>query len=107
MFQAEDGIRAYKVTGVQTCALPILVITPSEHVSELYRSLAPELDGRVVAWPAGVDSSYWTPQPARRNPKRSEERRVGEGCRRRGCVAQDRQQTDERRRPLARERASA
>src|SRR6266446_9897900 len=22
-FQAEDGIRAYKVTGVQTCALPI------------------------------------------------------------------------------------
>src|ERR1039457_2154188 len=22
--QAEDGIRAYKVTGVQTCALPIL-----------------------------------------------------------------------------------
>src|SRR3989454_6411332 len=23
-FQAEDGIRAYKVTGVQTCALPIL-----------------------------------------------------------------------------------
>src|SRR5215467_6862865 len=23
-FQAEDGIRSYKVTGVQTCALPIL-----------------------------------------------------------------------------------
>src|SRR6266850_3460229 len=23
VFQAEDGIRAYKVTGVQTCALPI------------------------------------------------------------------------------------
>src|SRR2546426_6307421 len=23
-FKAEDGIRAYKVTGVQTCALPIL-----------------------------------------------------------------------------------
>ena len=22
-FQAEDGIRGYKVTGVQTCALPI------------------------------------------------------------------------------------
>src|SRR5688500_19523845 len=28
-FQAEDGIRDYKVTGVQTCALPILiVVTP-------------------------------------------------------------------------------
>src|SRR6266446_4568872 len=24
-FQAEDGIRDYKVTGVQTCALPILL----------------------------------------------------------------------------------
>ena len=26
-FQAEDGIRDYDVTGVQTCALPILIIT--------------------------------------------------------------------------------
>src|SRR5256885_12881218 len=26
-FQAEDGIRDYKVTGVQTCALPIFPIT--------------------------------------------------------------------------------
>src|SRR5256885_11391696 len=26
-FQAEDGIRDYKVTGVQTCALPISVMT--------------------------------------------------------------------------------
>src|SRR3989454_4487203 len=25
-FQAEDGIRDYKVTGVQTCALPIYII---------------------------------------------------------------------------------
>src|SRR5256885_4449218 len=25
-FQAEDGIRDYKVTGVQTCALPILEV---------------------------------------------------------------------------------
>src|SRR5256885_3472312 len=25
-FQAEDGIRDYKVTGVQTCALPIYVL---------------------------------------------------------------------------------
>src|SRR2546426_3212422 len=25
-FQAEDGIRDYKVTGVQTCALPILML---------------------------------------------------------------------------------
>ena len=25
-FQAEDGIRDYKVTGVQTCALPISIV---------------------------------------------------------------------------------
>src|SRR5256885_5874833 len=36
-FQAEDGIRDYKVTGVQTCALPILAdgtveITPSGEI---------------------------------------------------------------------------
>src|SRR5256885_9988545 len=30
-FQAEDGIRDYKVTGVQTCALPIF----DEHVGHL------------------------------------------------------------------------
>src|SRR6266566_6585477 len=27
-FQAEDGIRDYKVTGVQTCALPIWLVLP-------------------------------------------------------------------------------
>src|ERR1039457_7666360 len=40
-FQAEDGIRGYKVTGVQTCALPIY----TELRSELYgtaKSIAPE-----------------------------------------------------------------
>src|SRR5256885_7957908 len=29
-FQAEDGIRDYKVTGVQTCALPILALKVSD-----------------------------------------------------------------------------
>src|SRR5256885_5274517 len=29
-FQAEDGIRDYKVTGVQTCALPICVGSPGK-----------------------------------------------------------------------------
>src|ERR1022692_1555255 len=28
-FQAEDGIRDYKVTGVQTCALPIYIVEAS------------------------------------------------------------------------------
>src|SRR5256885_8137589 len=30
-FQAEDGIRDYKVTGVQTCALPISVVRNPHH----------------------------------------------------------------------------
>src|ERR1039457_3976137 len=29
-FQAEDGIRDYKVTGVQTCALPIFPCEPAK-----------------------------------------------------------------------------
>src|SRR5256885_9635290 len=33
-FQAEDGIRDYKVTGVQTCALPICVGQRSEATGE-------------------------------------------------------------------------
>jgi len=28
--QAEDGIRAYKVTGVQTCALPISMMVEAD-----------------------------------------------------------------------------
>src|SRR5256885_3947335 len=36
-FQAEDGIRDYKVTGVQTCALPILPL----HWGEVDQSLDP------------------------------------------------------------------
>src|SRR5256885_3376815 len=40
-FQAEDGIRDYKVTGVQTCALPIYT-----YVTELVPSYA---RGRYVA----------------------------------------------------------
>src|SRR3989454_10775800 len=34
-FQAEDGIRDYKVTGVQTCALPIL--NPNRATKVLHR----------------------------------------------------------------------
>src|SRR5256885_9639648 len=55
-FQAEDGIRDYKVTGVQTCALPI--------------SLAP-LAGNpndVLAWPAEAlpaQQALWQILPAR------------------------------------------
>src|SRR5256885_8656699 len=33
-FQAEDGIRDYKVTGVQTCALPICLDSPDRFFEE-------------------------------------------------------------------------
>src|SRR5690606_22878708 len=43
-FQAEDGIRAFHVTGVQTCALPILVLLISDA-----EALAPRTDPGPVA----------------------------------------------------------
>src|SRR5256885_17254689 len=66
-FQAEDGIRDYKVTGVQTCALPIYTRGHQRPHGCLSRA------GRRTCWPVR----------ARRRPRarRSEERRVGKECR--------------------------
>src|SRR5256885_4166082 len=44
-FQAEDGIRDYKVTGVQTCALPILSQLPAELADQ---ALADDRAGAVL-----------------------------------------------------------
>src|SRR2546426_7231789 len=87
-FQAEDGIRDYKVTGVQTCALPIytlsaaveLVRTGGAHARAGPRQAvlaeSVKLPGsRVLADGFAVISS------AALVPKRSEERRVGKECR--------------------------
>src|SRR2546430_5589664 len=76
-FQAEDGIRDLTVTGVQTCALPILSLSgppwryaidrPSGlHAGRL--SVSGSLSGpsNIVSW---------------RGAARSEERRVGKECR--------------------------
>src|SRR5256885_4554497 len=49
-FQAEDGIRDYKVTGVQTCALPICALTPDEAQSVL---------AKIKENPEDADR-YWT-----------------------------------------------
>src|SRR5690606_40902028 len=52
--QAEDGIRVFHVTGVQTCALPILELNP-DFFKELDAGQNPELlyigcsDSRVTA----------------------------------------------------------
>src|SRR5436309_10301408 len=45
-FQAEDGIRDFHVTGVQTCALPILRSPDGKEVA-----LSPSLPGRAPAPP--------------------------------------------------------
>src|SRR5256885_11123498 len=87
-FQAEDGIRDYKVTGVQTCALPIFrlasglviegdpksgagrrrVALPAPLVAELERHL-------LTFVGASADAYVFTCEA------RSEERRVGKECR--------------------------
>src|SRR5256885_8960775 len=59
-FQAEDGIRDYKVTGVQTCALPIS--SGRSRASSSCRNVmwASALDATCLAWNS-VPSSSATP----------------------------------------------
>src|SRR5690606_39688100 len=95
---AEDGIRDFHVTGVQTCALPICIepITMREaealadpRIAPSIRRVAPQYSifGQIVAGSETIGTSIsgvgpefqdiraWGPEP------RSEERRVGKGCR--------------------------
>src|SRR5699024_11855148 len=80
-FQAEDGIRDRNVTGVQTCALPILLAGGTPISNRWKRSR----DGSILNsffLPflfalTGVSSSSTETSP----PGRSEERRVGKECR--------------------------
>src|SRR5262249_59937077 len=70
-FQAEDGIRDWSVTGVQTCALPIL-----RHVMWLQRRLLEqELDADRLALRRHSLAVF----DDEAGLLRSEERRVGEG----------------------------
>src|SRR5688500_20217021 len=83
-FQAEDGIRDYKVTGVQTCALPILAqgsIWVSQDVTERKRTEA-ELERIRREQQIVFDNSPGGGILLTRNRIiRSEERRVGKECR--------------------------
>src|SRR5690606_40541491 len=79
-FQAEDGIRDFHVTGVQTCALPIF--RPSHWTS----CRCPASSACPSAKP--TSSSPWNGRSAGRIyapswwiTHRSEERRVGKECR--------------------------
>src|SRR5436309_9013165 len=73
-FQAEDGIRDFHVTGVQTCALPIYADVRPAIVS--MRSTGPHDEDR------GRERQLQTHSLILRG--RSEERRVGKECRLRG-----------------------
>src|SRR5256885_9404106 len=87
-FQAEDGIRDYKVTGVQTCALPILDDVEEGRESVDVVELARQRRGQVEAEAVDVafddevaQRVHDQPEHARMDRVRSEERRVGKECR--------------------------
>jgi glycosyltransferase involved in cell wall biosynthesis len=48
-----------------------VVVTPANWVSQLYVSLAPELEGRVTEWPVGIDTDCW--RPSRTNRQNAEQ----------------------------------
>src|SRR5256885_9573377 len=85
-FQAEDGIRDYKVTGVQTCALPIFaarnVLEDGVGIDEVELLVG---EHRQVGARAVMRVRIGcVAQPLLRHPDhlvRSEERRVGKECR--------------------------
>src|SRR5205807_6202786 len=66
-FQAEDGIRDYKVTGVQTCALPISRLRPSRRVSTLTHQCWQPLQ-KFVFSPRAVSSEIRWPQRGQAPP---------------------------------------
>src|SRR5258706_11962484 len=85
-FQAEDGIRDWSVTGVQTCALPISRRARAGNVlaSAIRGKTDPGEHCKPVAAPRGCSPQRslvpfgfvgWVPAA------RSEERRVGKECR--------------------------
>src|SRR2546426_6936550 len=82
-FQAEDGIRDYKVTGVQTCALPIsvgceLIVEAAESSEAVGRRRAPVVPDRLGVLDRLPDLIDVVRQEVQ---VRSEERRVGKECR--------------------------
>src|SRR5256885_7007951 len=89
-FQAEDGIRYYKVTGVQTCALPISQVRLRRGAVDL-RGGALRLGVRRAEQDPPAPDSVLGPAYLEANGdelsvesdggKRSEERRVGKECR--------------------------
>src|SRR5256885_13110964 len=93
-FQAEDGIRDYKVTGVQTCALPISStiardVTARKRTQEALQQSESNFRSLVHDAPYGIYRATLDGRLLQVNPAlvkmlgydRSEERRVGKECR--------------------------
>src|SRR5205807_5645848 len=87
--QAEYGIRDYKVTGVQTCALPICSVARTQLARTAGGAGARPCDEREVhtcQGKPGVPNGSGNTSTSKRarksgdDRKRPEERRVGKGC---------------------------
>src|SRR5690606_40297143 len=90
-FQAEDGIRDFHVTGVQTCALPICHGLGVERQARRREHVFVNRLGKV-----GIEQP--TPDLAHeRRVTRSEERRVGKECRSRTAPYAQKKKRSERR----------
>src|SRR5690606_40105251 len=94
-FQAEDGIRDFHVTGVQTCALPISV---QIHLDVKARRSVAMHWGTFVLTDEPMDEppAQLRAALATRALDRSEERRVGKERRSAGSTGHDTQKTCER-----------
>src|SRR5690606_39901230 len=84
-FPAEDGIRDFHVTGVQTCALPIFS-RRSKRAKASTRICVGAKEPKSTSVPAQSKTrasrrTAWVERPSRRVMARSEERRVGKGRR--------------------------
>src|ERR671919_3118033 len=77
-FQAEDGIRDYKVTGVQTCALPICHGPPEDRGLPAFPGRGQRAPRFVPGLPVDADRR----RPARGVPPRRLVRGVRPGARR-------------------------
>src|SRR5258706_10986701 len=84
-FQAEDGIRDWSVTGVQTCALPISYTARSASLRQ--PTCWPGVKRRstrheTASWRRRANSGKSAARKRReQESERSEERRVGKECR--------------------------
>src|SRR2546426_6959967 len=76
-FQAEDGIRDYKVTGVQTCALPIY---PGSRARALARARNPQRARRRARLGVGAAQSHRAGRERGRRGLDGGGRRVARGC---------------------------